>query len=334
MSHQMVIFTDPGEEIDDEIALWKLDSLAFSNAAMSKYIINVVAVGGNMEPSRRIARCKDILGSFKFLKFFTPDDFDSSLMKDSVVLIIGPLELSDNSEKIISQEFPPKLVVLAGSATSSVNWGKTPAAQQNCKNLLDLAQNSVIIDSATLSLQKMTPEFLSQLPNTMLPRVAALTWRFLLGRARGHARYVAHLISPSLAAVKKRPASNYVAVESVCNQGVLKDITVSDQAKELAEKYAFECLEGFVEYCETVNVGSDLVLTEYSQVMEALLKLGWYECNFSLSDDRTLQDEVLLSGCCEKFNKFQKDVFKEVGSPLPCYDHTALCTFLELVLNQ
>ena len=332
MSDHLVIFTDPGEEIDDEIALWKLDSLASSSSL--KYIIHVVVVGGTLEPLHRMQRCKAILGPPTCLKYSTPDEFDGTLMKDASVLIIGPLELSDNSERIISEEFPPKLVVLAGTVNSSVNWGKTISAQENCRKLLSLSHKSVVIESETLSLQKMTPEFLAKLPESLLPRVAALTWRFLLGRAKGPAKYVAHLASPALAASKHRPASNYVALQTVyqaVESELLADIAISDKARVLAVTYSKSCLEAFEDYCDEVGVDREVVLLEYSQVMQALLKLGWYVDDLLLSDTAALQDEVLLGGGCERFDRFQDGVFRRIGAPLPCYDHTALCNFLELL---
>lgn len=341
--HHVIIFTDPGEEIDDEIALWAADQLFSSLAYKLKscvcqgrqYSLHVVVVDGKMSAGERLSRCKAVLGEPRSIKYWTPEKFDPNLMAGSSVLIIGPMELGENSEKIISDERPPDLVVLAGTKHCSVNWGQNELAQKNCEKLLSVAKQSYIIQSHRLSQETMTTEFVKKLPKKLNSHVAALTWRFLLGRASGPAEFVAHLLSPTLAGLKDRPASNFVAIQSVYefvySDKKLDDIEISDKAWQLSKEYYENDLEGFTDY--VLKASKEVIKKEYAQATEALLRLGWYTDKVLLSTDPQLSDEVLLKDRPLEFMRFKEKVFSEIGSPLPCYDHTAFREFMRYVVS-
>ena len=342
-THNIIIFTDPGEEIDDEIALWAADKLFSSLSYKLKsclchgrhYKVHVVVVDGKMSGSERMTRCKSVLGEPRCMKYWTPDQFDADLMGGSSVLIIGPLELGQNSERIISEECPPDLVVLAGTMHCSVNWGQTEVAQKNCEKLLSVAKQSYVIQSHRLSQEKMTPAFVKKLPKRLNSHVAALTFRFLLGRASGPAEFVAHLLSPTLAGLKDRPASNFEAIQTVYefvyDDKKLNDIEISDKAWQLSKEYYENDLEGFTDY--VLKASKETIKKEYAKAIEALVRLGWYTDKVLLSTDPELSDEFLVKNRPTEFIRFKEKVFSEIGSPLPCYDYMAFVEFMKYVVG-
>ena len=342
MVRDVIIFSDPGEEIDDELAIWKADQIFGSYISRLKsylycseqFHLHVVVVSGSITAENRRKRCRDLIGVPKAITYWTPETFEADLMLLAFVLVIGPLELGEYAERIISSSFPPELVFLAGSVEGSVNYGRNENAQNNCKKLLSIAKQTVVLESGTLSEQKMTPLLLSQFPETLLVHIAALTWRFLLGRASAPARHVAHLASPSLARAKHRPASNYVAIEAVYREvkfSELAHLEISDKANELVFEYA-AVLDGLEEYCEEVGVPHNAVLREYAELMEALLQLGWYTDRVMFSTDSELSDKVLLTNPSQAFLEFQGNIFNNIGSPLPCYDYNALQEFVDYII--
>ena len=342
-THNIVIFTDPGEEIDDEVALWGADKL-FSSLTYKlrscvcqwrHYNVHVVVVDGKIAAGERLARCKAVLGEPQCLKYWTPKEFDPDLMAGASVLIIGPLELGGDSERIISEECAPELVVLAGTMHCSVNWGQTEVAQNNCEKLLSVAKQSYVIQSHRLSEQKMNGAFVKKLPKKLYSHVGCLTYRFLLGRASGPAEFVAHLLSPTLAGLKDRPASNFVAIQTVYEHVYsgqkLSEIEITDKAREISKEYFEKDLEGFTDY--VLKASKEEIKKEYAQAIQALLKLGWYTDKVLLSTDPLLSDEVLLKNRPLEFVKFKEKVFSEIGSPLPCYDYTAFREFMKYVVG-
>lgn len=331
----IVVFTDPGEEIDDELALYRLDEVisGLQTDGSDLQQANVVVVGGKVDATQRIERCRDILKDQKYLKFWTPETFLPELLDGACVLIIGPLQLGNEAQRILSASYKPKIVMLAGSKGNSVNWGSSKETQDNCAKLLESATTPLILEASEISKQKMTPDVLNMFPKHLHKYVALLTWRFLLGRAKAPAQYVAHLASPSLASTKARPASNYVAVEKVYEHKYSKkvaDITGNADAMKLAEDYA-NSLADFDMSCYRVNVDRTVVVTEYANLISALMELGWYTDKVLYSDDETLSDQYLLNNTIPEFEEFCETIFSEIGSPLPCYDLTALNKFLDVL---
>jgi hypothetical protein len=119
--------------------------------------------------------------------------------------------------------------------------------------------------------------------------------------------------------------------EFVYSDKKLTDIEISDKAWQLSKDYYENNLEGFSFY--VLKSPKEEIKKEYARAIEALLRLGWYTDKVLLSNDPQLSDEVLLKSRPQEFIRFREKVFTDIGSPLPCYDHTAFEEFMKYVVS-
>lgn len=351
---RLILITDVGEEIDDELALFSI-SQWLSSRLWNRLLfqVSIIFVNGRIPSSQRKARFHEVLqtdgSSFEHLLTSTEleEEWTSEevckLFENAYVLQIAPCEfqwLFSQTGGGGAEEFVPirpRMSILAGSYKQSLNYnGSGVECELVCEHLLRSARKCVILDSVELSKSKISDycprEDLLLLPAPLREAIAMLTYRFLVGRAFGDARHVAHLASDTIARIKGRKASNKEAMRQVYLMMTGKDIhkdalPVGESAWRKANIYV-SGLSDFDNYChnELGFDSKDVIISEYAQLFQAVEDCGFQADlpNEVLSShDPILSDDSLRRNRPMGYERFYTTYFLKRSSPLPAYDVTA-----------
>ena len=322
---KLILIFDPSEEIDDELAIDECYKYA------EIYRVYIILVDGKVSGEDRLERVKQICGLNDKCTYYTSNRLKQKsqqeveeLFYNSSVLQAAPLELPD----LRTYKLKIKHITFVGTWGNCVNSGiEGSPARINAEYLRTCSKNFQEIESGHLTEYTITLDIIHGLSDNMIEAIACLLYRFLCGRAIDKpAEYVAHLLSPTLAEVKKRKASNFNAIQIVyktMNEEVIPGPVAKNKAIEFADR-----LKGFEEYCKEKEVEVNRVLNEYAVAFQMLLNLEFRNednCLIS-SSDKSLKDDEIKNG--EHFHQILNYV-RENGCPLPPYDLIGFQKFIQ-----
>ena len=367
---RLILITDVGEEIDDELALFAISQWLSQFWNRLLYRVSVVFVNGRLPSFQRKARFHQVLqtdgSSFEHLLTSTEleEQWSSEevceLFDNAYVLQIAPCEFKfffsqakreggrkgqgDSEEELVP--IKPRMCILAGTYKQSLNYsGSGAECELNCEHLLRSANHGgVILDSFELSRSKISDYYpaksLLLLPTSLREAIGQLTYRFLVGRAFGNARHVAHLASDTIARAKRRKASNKEALRIVYyamiqGKDIDKDsLPVSERAWQKARTYVSR-LSNFDTYCcNELGVDPKVVEAEFAQIFQAVDDMGLQadlqENEVLSSHDLILSDDSLRQNSPQAYQRFYSRYFLRHSSPFPgaCYCSLSLFSLL------
>ena len=219
--YNTILFTDPGEEIDDECAIKYL--------TMNNIKAAIVCVGGKISSIKRKQRIQILIKDIKHVYTFEEFDFERTQWLTMKIIQIGPLdETCLDKVKYISAKSSPYEYTLQGKLGSTVNSKEN---NQSCAEYFyNNSIHSQIIDAPY---PKFTYNNSVYFGSKLQNEIIKLGFKNTLGRAPSLV-FTVHLIGPN--------GANYESVKSlyksITNKDI-QDINVSRQALENAADYLY-----------------------------------------------------------------------------------------------
>ncbi len=183
----ILVFHDAGEECDDQIALWKLDTY------LSGAKIFAVVCGKTREiQEQRLAKWKELFSKIDtkrnlFVNVLLCDANFPDVFKFDAVLQIAPLFGFD------SENIKTDLYVLMGSVDNSVNCPK---------DSVDLFRRfqgqSIVVESAEAAKVRPTKDFLKSVPQVLVDEMVSVGFRLALCRCDPNEVYAEGLINSNV----------------------------------------------------------------------------------------------------------------------------------------
>ena len=218
-SYNTILFTDPGEEIDDECAI--------KYAIINNINVAIVCVSGKKSSIERVKRMKTLINDITDIYTFEEFDFIPKPNVNMKIIQIGPLG-PDCLDKVkyISMKSSPYEYTLQGKLGATVNSkGNNKVCAEYFYN------NSVNPQIVDAPYPKFTYNNSAYFGEVLQNEIIKLGFKNTLGRAPALV-FTAHLIGPN--------GANYESVKSlyksITNEDI-EDIDVSDKSLENAADY-------------------------------------------------------------------------------------------------
>lgn len=182
---KIIVITDVGEEIDDEVTLWYLDKV-FANR--EDVTIDVLFVNGHMQSSKRLKRAKDLkLNEAEKLRYYQFLEYDYTFNKNERIIIvqIGPVEFSDNNKaKIEELTTNPFKYILLGDVGATLNSQKN--AKATAEKFIEKSKQHYIVNSkinGELKVPSFRHDKIQMFPDVLKEEIYKLGFKNTVGRA-------------------------------------------------------------------------------------------------------------------------------------------------------
>lgn len=224
---KIIVITDVGEEIDDEVTLWYLDKV-FANR--KDVTIDVLFVNGHMQSSTRLKRAKDLkLNEKEKLRYYQFLEYYYTFNKNERIIIvqIGPVEFIDNNKAKI-EEFTknPFEYILLGDVGTTLNSQNN--AKATAEKFIEKSKKHYIVNSkinGELKVPSFIHDKIQMFPDVLKEEIYKLGFKNTVGRAP-KIPFTRHLSG--------KGGANYEAVNEIYNivNNNNNDISTLDVPKE------------------------------------------------------------------------------------------------------
>ena len=193
----VLVFTDAGEEIDDQIALWHLSN-------NRNYKLAVIFCGNGDEQYKRMERWTELALQMHIHLFtLTLDSFkrNHAPFHYHAILQISPL-FGFDSDRITTDKY-----VLMGTVDDSVNC---PKGSVDLFRRFQSKPGTIVIESSEAALHRPTKEFIKQIPEVLLEEMIKVGFRLVTKRCDPNAVHAEGLINDAVGR-----GANYKSVENM-----------------------------------------------------------------------------------------------------------------------
>ena len=285
--YDMIVFTDPGEEVDDETAMWWL------NRYHPNMKVAYVCVNGKLTSQQRVWRVKSLIPSLNDV--YTLEEFDfkrCSYEKNMCILQIGPVEIQylDIIKKIVEKAAPYNYV-LQGKMGATVN--SNGAGQECAEYLYKHAIYQEIVDAPY---PKYTYKNSLYFDVDLHEEIMRIGFKNTVGRAPA-LPFTVHLVG--------RNGANYETAKSIY-EGVTKkkfhDIVVTNEKMSIAKMYIEK-----VNYKHpfVINKMKELNQVPYDHLIGLTMMLESFDELFGLNE-LIYSDDERFNSLYENNNRLRK----------------------------
>ena len=234
-TNYVLVITDVGEECDDESALHYLSRAA---ATTSDLFVEVLCVGGKMEESARLARCRNCIGLEETANFkMGPvSGFPkwSHVSSRRMVLQIGPVNDEVGVSAFISGIGGPYNYILLGmlGTTNSSNGAPRHFAEQ----MMASATSALVVATKVNGFTRI-PLFTARnaewFPDGVYNEIMRVGFKNTLGRAPSSLAFLNQLVGPG--------GANYETAKSITDgimgEGSFDGLRITRAARQAAQAY-------------------------------------------------------------------------------------------------
>lgn len=326
-STNIIVITDVGEEIDDEVTLWYLDKV-FANR--TDVTIDVLFVNGHMQSAERLNRASNLdLNTNKKLNYFKFLEYNPQNNNKRIIIVqIGPVDFTkDNISTLKALRNNPYEYILLGDVDATLNSQSNAKVTAEC--FINNSTQHYIVNSkinGKLKVPSFRHDKIQMFPDVLKEEIYKLGFKNTVGRAP-KIPFTRHLSG--------KGGANYEAVNAIykivnnntdiSTLNVPHEFTISakeymnmnqypDQ-KDTATKFATQNNQ------EIANQASDLAKMTY-----ALKNLGFQPDHTIIYSDDIInkQTKTINSKYTDSFNKYKELLTKHPSIEMtPAYDLVA-----------
>ena len=308
---KIIVITDVGEEIDDEVTLWYLDKM-FANRSDVK--VHVLFVDGKMNSSERMNRATSLnlneakkLEYFEFLKYpYNPENY-----KRTIILQIGPVDFTDNNnkEKLRTLTLKPYEYILLGDVGKTLN--SQDKAKGTAEYFIENSKKHYIVHSkidGELKVPSFRHDAIQMFPNDLKEEIYKIGFKNTVGRAP-KIPFTRHLSGQG--------GANYQAVkaiyEKVNNGQKIDELEVPDSPDFKGSANEYMNMDKYTDTDKTIakdfatNNSQDVgkQASDLAKMTFALFKLGFQPDNLIIYSDKIIEDKRILPKYVDSFNKYK-----------------------------
>lgn len=234
-TNYVLVITDVGEECDDESALHYLYR---ATATTPGLFVEVLCVGGKMEQSARLARCRNCIGleETENFKMGPVSGFPrwSHVSSRRIVLQIGPVNDEVGARAFISGIRGPFNYILLGvlGTTNSSNGAPRHFAEQMMASATSKLVLATKVNGVT-RIPLFTARSAEWFPNGVNKEIMRVGFKNTLGRAPASLAFLNQLVGPG--------GANYETAKSITDgilgQGSFDGLRITQAARRAAQAY-------------------------------------------------------------------------------------------------